>query len=82
MHNLFLLLMICYAVTAIAKEAPLSSDEAELLQMYGGQEMVSIATGTKQPIGKAPSVASVITAEDIKAIGATDIDADQWHPHQ
>jgi iron complex outermembrane receptor protein len=73
MHKLFFLLM-CYAVTSTAKEAPLSSDEAELLQMYGGQEMISIATGTKQPVGKAPSVASVITAEDIKAIGATDID--------
>ncbi len=42
--------------------------------MYGGQEMISVATGTKHPVGKAPAVASVITAEDIKAIGATDID--------
>ena len=73
MFNLFLFLM-CYAVTALAKEVPLSSDEAELSQMYGGQEMISIATGVKQPINKAPAVTTVITAEDIKAIGATDID--------
>ncbi len=73
MRNLLFLIM-CYAVTATAKEAPLSSDEAELLQMYGGQEMVSIATGNKLPVGKAPAVASVITAEDIKAMGATDVD--------
>jgi iron complex outermembrane receptor protein len=73
MRNLFFLLM-WYAVTATAQEAPLSKDEAMLLQMYGGQEMISVATGTKQPVGKAPAVASVITAADIKAIGATDID--------
>ena len=33
-----------------------------------------IATGAKQPIARAPSVATVITAEDIAAIGAADID--------
>jgi iron complex outermembrane receptor protein len=73
MRALFFLLM-SFAVIATAQEAPLSSDEAALLQMYGDQEMISVATGTKQPVGKAPAVASVITAEDIKAIGATDID--------
>ena len=73
MRNL-LFLLTWYAVTAIAQEAPMNSDEAELLQMYGAQEMISVATGAKQPVGKAPAVASVITAEDIKAIGATDID--------
>ena len=52
----------------------LSEDEQALLQMYGSQEMVSIATGSQQPLGKAPAVASVITAEDIKAMGATDLD--------
>lgn len=36
--------------------------------------MLSIATGSKQPITKAPAVATVITAADIKAMGATDID--------
>ena len=52
----------------------LSEDEQALLRMYGSQEMVSIATGTQQPLRKAPAVASVITAETIKALGATDID--------
>ncbi len=73
MRNLIFMLL-CYAMTAIAKEAPLNSDEAEMLQTYGGQEMISIATGTQHPVGRAPAVASVITAEDIKAMGATDID--------
>jgi iron complex outermembrane receptor protein len=65
-------LLLCQISAAMAEE--LSEDERALLQIYGNQEMISIATGIKQPIGKAPAVASVITAEDIKAMGATDLD--------
>jgi len=50
------------------------SDEKALLQVYGDEELITIATGKKQPISKAPAVTTVITAEDIKAIGATDLD--------
>lgn len=39
------------------------------------QEIVVVAaTGSKQPMIKAPAVVSLITAEDIKAMGATDLD--------
>lgn len=48
--------------------------EDEFLDYYGGEEFVSIATGTKKSISKAPAVASVITADQIKIMGATDID--------
>ena len=41
---------------------------------YGDEDYVSIATGTTQPIAKAPAVASVITASQIRAMGARDID--------
>ncbi|MFH0933819.1 MAG: TonB-dependent receptor [Pseudomonadota bacterium] len=51
-----------------------SSEEEELDLIYGDSTSVSIATGRKQPLRKAPSVASVITAEDIAAMGATDLD--------
>ncbi len=50
------------------------AQENELAQVYGDKSFVTIATGTKQPIARAPSVATVITAEDIAAIGAADID--------
>ena len=50
------------------------SDEEALLQLYGNEELITIATGKKQPISKAPAVTTVITAADIKAIGATDLD--------
>ena len=49
-------------------------DEKALLKLYGNEEMLSIATGSKQPIAKAPAVATVITSENIKEIGATDLD--------
>lgn len=39
---------------------------AELLEV----DVVSIATGSKKSLSRAPSVASVITAEDIKRLGA------------
>lgn len=40
----------------------------------GEYQEVSIATGAGLPISRAPAVASVITADEIEAMGATDID--------
>lgn len=51
-----------------------AAEETELMSFYGDEEFVSIATGTSKPISKAPAVASVITANDIKQMGATDVD--------
>ncbi|WP_197706820.1 TonB-dependent receptor plug domain-containing protein [Sterolibacterium denitrificans] len=50
------------------------SDEEALALSYGDKTMVSITTGMAQPINRAPAVATVITADDIEAIGATDLD--------
>ncbi len=47
--------------------AALSLEELMALQ-------VSIATGTPKPLSQAPSVASVITAEELEAMGVQDID--------
>lgn len=44
-----------------------------LAELYGDEEFVSIATGSKKPITRVPAVAGVITAEDIRAMGATDL---------
>ena len=51
-----------------------SPDEEDLALVYGDKYTVSIATGAQQPIRRAPAVASVITAEDIRAMGAIDLD--------
>lgn len=50
-----------------------TADEAALAEFYGSAEMVSIATGTAQPLRQSPAIASVITAADIAAIGATEL---------
>lgn len=68
-------LFVCIALTwcAVAcAQAP--EEEEDLLQAYGDKPMVSIATGSQQAIARAPAVASVITARDIQAMGATDLD--------
>jgi outer membrane receptor protein involved in Fe transport len=46
----------------------------ELALAYGDKATVSIATGSQQTLRRAPAVATVITAEDISAMGATDLD--------
>ncbi len=50
---------------------PMDGDD-DLLMM--DEEMISIATGGLQPISRAPAVATVITARDIEAMGARDLD--------
>ncbi len=65
---LFLLSSVVFST--VAEE----SVDDELADFYGDEEFISIATGSKQLIHQAPSTASVITAEDIEIMGATDID--------
>jgi iron complex outermembrane receptor protein len=56
---------------ALAQSA---EDEEYLALAYGDKTTISIATGSPQSLRRAPAVASVITAEDIAAMGATDLD--------
>jgi outer membrane receptor for ferrienterochelin and colicin len=65
-------LLLAWAASAAA--ATLSEDEMELAMAYGDKSSFSLATGSKQTVRRAPAVATVITAEDIAAIGATDLD--------
>ncbi|MBL4708402.1 MAG: TonB-dependent receptor, partial [Flavobacteriales bacterium] len=64
----FLLIILIHSSISVA------NSEDELLSFYGDEEFVSIATGISQPLSKAPAVASVVTAEHIKRIGATDLE--------
>ncbi|MDP3651891.1 MAG: TonB-dependent receptor [Rhodoferax sp.] len=52
----------------------MDADSEDLVLSYGDKSFVSIATGTKQLLRKSPSTATVITAEDIVAMGATTVD--------
>ncbi|MFH2134088.1 MAG: TonB-dependent receptor [Pseudomonadota bacterium] len=67
----YLLILALFSVNSAWAQ---SSDEEELALIYGDKANISIATGNQQPLRQAPSVASVITAEDIAAMGATDLD--------
>jgi iron complex outermembrane receptor protein len=65
-------------VSALAIQVPeahaQSTEEEELALVYGDKSTISIATGRQQPLRRAPAVTTVITAADIAAMGATDLD--------
>jgi len=65
-------LMLLTVASAVWAES--LSDEAVLESVYGDAEFISIATGNRQPLARAPATATVVTAEDIQAMGATDVD--------
>ncbi|MCD6061349.1 MAG: TonB-dependent receptor, partial [Moraxellaceae bacterium] len=61
-------------LTLVAGVAGAASDEEELALAYGDEAMVSIATGRQQALSRVPAVATVITARDIEAMGATELE--------
>lgn len=63
------LALSCCPVAVLAQGLP----EEDLALAYGDQGTVSVATGSQQSLRRAPSVAAVVTAEDIAAMGATDL---------
>ena len=66
---------IAFAVLMLAGSAwCASADEDDLAMAYGDTATVRLATGSTQTLRQAPAVASVITAEDIAAMGAIDLD--------
>lgn len=67
-----------YSIALTALFTPLLSlaqydDEEDLISLYDDEELISIATGTEKPIRFSPSVASVISAEDINRSGARNL---------
>lgn len=58
-----------YASTGYTQTA-----DNEFSQSYGSADFISISTGRLQPIRQAPSVATVVTAQEIQNIGAKDLD--------
>lgn len=63
-------LLVLFASGAAAQ----ASEEDDLALVYGDKSTISIATGSQQQLRRAPAVATVITAEDIHAMGAVDLD--------
>ncbi|MGR9107232.1 MAG: TonB-dependent receptor plug domain-containing protein [Gammaproteobacteria bacterium] len=48
-------------------------DELDIVDTYGGEQYINIATGNRKPLRVAPAVASVISASDIQKMGATEL---------
>lgn len=68
------LALVPFLLLQLAAARAQGLEEEDLALVYGNKSTVSIATGNVQPLRRAPAVASVITAEDIAAMGATDLD--------
>jgi len=77
-----LLTQVCCILTLLQSQFLRAQDNSliqlskndSLMLLYGDHNTVSIATGAEKPIYLAPSVASIITAEDILATGATTLE--------
>ena len=67
--SLLLITIYTYFLFSVTAHA-----QKDLDMIYADEIMTSLATGSSQPVSRAPAVASVITAKDIDAIGATDLD--------
>ena len=69
-NNVALAVIFSLNIPAIQAESFMMDADEDLMLLYEDEEIIEIATGTAKPIHLAPSVASVITARDIKASGA------------
>ena len=81
--ELFLATLLWLPVTAMSATDPDTApdsgysdeeDEEDMFAVYGDDDFLSIATGSRQPISKAPAVASIITSDDIQDMGAPTIE--------
>lgn len=69
------LTLIGLPLQAVAEVSSFTRQEEDsLLAVYGQEEIISIATGSQKALHRAPSVATVITAEEIRESGARTLD--------
>ena len=68
-------ILLCGALHVFCQIGTAQENELnDLLLSFGDEDFISIATGQKKAIAKAPAVASVITADDIKSTGARTVE--------
>jgi iron complex outermembrane receptor protein len=74
MARYYLIALLCAPISVMGGGETLAEEpiEEDVEQVYGRDEdTISIATGYRKPLDLAPSVATVITEDEIQAIGAT-----------
>ncbi len=64
-------ILLCFGLLCTGTVLAQTAEVDELALIYGDKSTVSIATGSQQTLRRAPAVATVITAQDITAMGAT-----------
>ena len=74
MNRFCILILAGFSVMPGSVYAQSFDEETGLARAFGDEEFISLATGARQLIAKAPAVATVITAEEIKEMGAVDLD--------
>lgn len=70
----FRTLLVLTSILFSAGVSAQTIDQEALLGLYGDEATISIASGIRQPVSRAPAVASVITSDTIEAMGAADLD--------
>ncbi|CAN5755157.1 hypothetical protein BH20PSE1_BH20PSE1_23380 [soil metagenome] len=68
------LILVVIGIGALNGPQSVLAEEADILDTLSSEQAVTVATGYEKPINLAPAVATVITAEDIKRMGATTIE--------
>ncbi len=73
LRRLFSLLTVSVGILISGMGWAAEEDESDLAELYGGEQYVSIATGSQTLLRQAPAVASVITDADILKMGAIEL---------
>jgi len=68
------LILVVIGIGALNGPKSVLAEEADILDTLSSEQAVTVATGYEKPVNLAPAVATVITAEDIKRMGATTIE--------
>jgi iron complex outermembrane receptor protein len=74
MNTRLFFITIILLIEISASSSAQGENTDNFLMSFGDEDFVSIATGQKKPISKAPAVASVITQDDMKSMGITSLE--------
>jgi len=66
--------LLLLLVSSVSNPLLAFDDEDALIEAYGDEEFLYLATGRKQTVSQAPAVASIVSAKAIREMGARDID--------